>query len=238
MTLPVRTIADTAADHVIDHNALHAFYNANAGVGSSDITIHGTDEVNGSGVVSWPASMADDDFAIWICLMRNSTSTGPDAGAGWSNLYRDDVSSNEWVEIWYRGCNGTETGTIANNNVSVLQSAALIVLRGVDPITPFNHSAVDHDTNDLWTPSAAGNPLGYALWVWMNVYNGIGTPALVSQVWTYPLTELINVESAGHDEQIFVLGRDTKQVSIYPEKASGIHTSGYLSTALLVFNPA
>lgn len=227
-----RTTADSAADHVADHNTLHALHNLLENGGSSSIAVVGTDTTTNtsSPTLTWP-SVSSGDYAFVFVTTQNIVPTGPDAGSGWTELFLYDTSTNEYTGVWYKKCTGSESGTITFNG-GATQSVALVVLSGIDGTNPFvsSMSFGDVQYQPLTVPVLEAEPDGYSLYWWLNCYNGSGTPAVTSSNPARSLTTHIALTNGNH-HQILVAGRASGTFVSSPEVAEnmGGGDTGYTS---------
>jgi hypothetical protein len=220
-------------------------WNPNAAVilndvkGTSNITPVGTDTNSDTidPTLTWPAGVADGDYAFTFHSMRNQTTTGPDAGSGWTNSFREDTASNEWVEVWYRECDGTETGTITFTNASTLNSVAMCLLRGVDVDNPFTATgSVNDPVRSKFGASIQASKTGYSLYWFANVYNGTTTPSITSSRPDYPLTTILINDGETNDHQVVVAGRDSGTNVSWDEEPDGWGQTSYLASGIFNLN--
>ena len=103
------------------------------GSGSGVSVIH-TDSATGSSPHSVTTTgVQSGDVALFVMSTRNSipAAAGPEGG-GWTQLWRTDVGSDEWVTAFYKVCGGSEssTWTWTHSAGSTVQSA-VVIYRGI-----------------------------------------------------------------------------------------------------------
>lgn len=236
-----RTTGDSAADHVSDHNTLHAWNNGFDGGGG--ISIEATDSTIGTTnpTLTWPTTESGD-YAFVFVVTRNATCTGPDGGTGWTEVLNEDyyIQGDELFQVWYQKCDGTESGTIsftvASSNV-----VGLVLVRGADGTNPVRVAHGAFNSRALITPISEVAPTDYLLY-WGAAAAISGTPTFSASNPARTLTEHLSMIDGSNLVKCVIAGRQSKHVVAFPEVVEGLawrsNTETYCTAGVLALQEA
>lgn len=177
-------------------------------------------------------SLATGDLVIWMAATLNTVPnvSGP-SGSGWSELWRYDTSSNEFVVAYWKIVEAspptswsftTTTGTSMSSGVVALRgSMSALVHRGLSP-------------GQYVTPSVIGSATGVQVCFWQTGTSGSGVAEIPAGDASYLS---LGVATTSGQTQILAFRDITSNAAVPQFTNTGITSSTvYLASGAAVFN--
>ena len=206
-----------------------------ARIGTS-IAFIGAESAEGAGTltVALPAGAASGDMALFLSASVNSVpnANGPDGDNSWTQIWRVDISTNEYCGAWVKFLGGAEPADYDLTFTGSEQLAGLAVYRGVNAVR-----ASDFNPNTYTTePGLAVAARDLILPIW---YQIAGTGPSIIPTPGQNLTQRQHVtETSGNIKEIYIADTVSQDAALASYSATGASSNPARGCGVITLEPS